>query len=595
MTRPYNPDGMLENNAPEETLDDVVEELAAAELPRPKPRRRALGALFALLFGCALLGMIAAASYAGFQDGNKVLRAQATSTTSAQIADWFDRGLDAMRAGNPAQAEVYLAGVLKYNPTNRGVAGLIATAQFMQTPTPVPPTPTPVPVTTDKNELLAQMDAAVAGKTWDKVVSITDQLRALDVNFEKTRVTTARYTALVTRGVTRLNEGQIEAGLLDLDFAASLKPLDAYTDSVRRTAAQYQNAKNYMGADWDRAIDLLGAVFRANPNYRDTRALLTEAYLGSGDANAGGQNWCPAQERYAAALAITPNAKTEQKRADAAAKCALATPVPITATTGAGVGVAGVNGRLAFGVFEGNTYQLYLFDSASGRTAPLAAGASQPMFQYGGNVLAYSAGGVLRGYTRQGTFVGLGSGIGYWPSLSPDGRRVAYAAVEGNGYAIFVAPVDGSSAPVKLGAGSFPAWGPTGLIAFQGCASQGCGIHIINPDNPADVRRMTESQGDINPAWSPNGQEIAYVSNVSGGWDVYAFTMSKAFRKLASTGAQASAPAWSPDGSQVAYQSNREGSWAIYVVGSGGGDSRRLVNLGAQHPNWQLERMSWSP
>jgi TolB protein len=85
------------------------------------------------------------------------------------------------------------------------------------------------------------------------------------------------------------------------------------------------------------------------------------------------------------------------------------------------------------------------------------------------------------------------------------------------------------------------------------------------------------------------------VSNVSGGWDVYAFTMSKAFRKLASTGAQASAPAWSPDGSQVAYQSNREGSWAIYVVGSGGGDSRRLVNLGAQHPNWQLERMSWSP
>lgn len=584
---------MQENHAPDETLDDVIEELAAAELPRRKPRKRLLGGLFILLFICLLLGMIGGSAYAGFQDGNKVLRAQATSTTSAQIADWFSRGLEAMQAGNAAQAEVYLSGVLKYNPTNRGVAELIATAQFLQTPTAIPPTPTPVPVTTDKNALLAQMDTAVISKTWDSVIAISDQLRALDVNFEKARVTTARYTALVTRGVTRLNEGQIEAGLLDLDFAASLKPLDAYTDSLRRAAAQYQNAKNYMGADWDRAIALLGAVYRANPEYRDTRALLTEAYLGSGDANAGGQNWCPAQERYAAANAITASAKTQQKQAEAAAKCALATPVPITATAGTSVTVSGVSGRLAFSVFEGSSYQLYLFDSASGRTTPLAAGASQPLFQYGGNVLAYNAGGVLRGFTRQGTFVGLGSGVGYWPSLSPDGRRVAYAAVEGGGYSIFVAPVDGSSAPVRLSVGSFPAWGPTGLIAFQGCTALGCGIHLINPDNPGDLRRMTESQSDINPAWSPNGQEIAYVGNVGGSWDVYVFNMGKSFRKLTSNGAQASAPAWSPDGAQVAYQSNREGSWAIYLVNSGGGDSRRVVNLG-QHPNWQLERMSWA-
>lgn len=565
----------------------------------PKPRRnlaRVLASvLMVLAFVCAAMGVIAASGYAGLQAGNDELRARGTATASAILSLNFQRGIDLLNQGDYPLAQAYLEDVFRRNPTNIGVRDLIVTAQFLQTPTPTPTATPPARVTTDKAALLTEMDAAVAAKNWDRVVALTDQLRALDVAYERERVTGARYTALRTRGLGRLEEGQIEAGLLDLDFAAALRPLDAFSESQRRVAAQYQNALNYFGANWDRAIALFSEVYRTSPNYRDVRARLYQSYVNGGDAFAAQQNWCPAQERYAGALAVTANAQVEQKRADAAARCALATPVPITGTNGAAVSVSGVPGRLAFSVFDGASYQLSMFSAAAGRVLPIAAGGAQPSFGPAGNVLAYVAGNTMRGYGRAGNFVTLRDGPGFWPSLSPDGRRLAYAQVDGAGYAIFVAPLDGSAPPARIASGTFPAWGPTGRIAFQGCTNFGCGIHVVNPDNPAELQRMTESAADINPAWSPNGQEIAYVSNVTGNWEVYAFNMARAFRRITSNGALATAPAWSPDGSQIAYQANRDGSWAIYIVPAGGGDARKVFELGPQHPQWQSDRMAWSP
>lgn len=570
----------------------------AYQPPRPRqPRRLAravAGALVVLAFLCALAGVIAASGYAGLQAGNDELRTRGTATANAILSLNFQRGIDLLNQGDYPLAQAYLEDVFKRNPSNIGVRDLIVTAQFLQTPTATPTATPPARVTTDKAALLADMDAALAAKNWDRVVALTDQLRALDVAYEREKVTSARYTALRTRGLGRLEEGQIEAGLLDLDFAAALRPLDAFSESQRRVAAQYQNALNYFGANWDRAIALFGEVYRTSPNYRDVRARLYQSYVNGGDAFAAQQDWCPAQERYAGALAVTANAQVEQKRSDVAARCALATPVPITGTNGAVVSVSGVPGRLAFSAFDGASYQLSLFSAVAGRVLPIAAGGAQPAFGPGGNVLAYAAGNAVRGYGRAGAFVTLRDGPGFWPSLSPDGRRLAFAQVEGGGYAILIAPLDGSAPPARIATGTFPAWGPTGRIAYQGCTDQGCGIHVINPDNPAEVQRMTESAADINPAWSPNGQEIAYVSNVTGSWEVYAFNMARAFRRITNTGAQATAPAWSPDGSLIAYQANRDGTWAIYTVPAGGGDSRKVFDLGAQHPQWQSERMAWS-
>jgi TolB protein len=47
-------------------------------------------------------------------------------------------------------------------------------------------------------------------------------------------------------------------------------------------------------------------------------------------------------------------------------------------------------------------------------------------------------------------------------------------------------------------------------------------------------------------------------------------------------------PAWSPDGEQIAFASDRDGNWEIYVLDVGGGGATRLTNEPAEdaHPTW---------
>ncbi len=48
--------------------------------------------------------------------------------------------------------------------------------------------------------------------------------------------------------------------------------------------------------------------------------------------------------------------------------------------------------------------------------------------------------------------------------------------------------------------------------------------------------------------------------------------------------------AWSPDGSEIAFVSNRSGSWQVWVMGAGGGEARRVTDS-PEAVGWP----SWSP
>jgi len=52
---------------------------------------------------------------------------------------------------------------------------------------------------------------------------------------------------------------------------------------------------------------------------------------------------------------------------------------------------------------------------------------------------------------------------------------------------------------------------------------------------------------------------------------------------------------WAPDGSGVAFISNRDGKWALYIVDPEGKNPRRILDLGAEMPGWQNQRLSWAP
>jgi Tol biopolymer transport system component len=101
---------------------------------------------------------------------------------------------------------------------------------------------------------------------------------------------------------------------------------------------------------------------------------------------------------------------------------------------------------------------------------------------------------------------------------------------------------------------------------------------------PAPAGRMTPflSNAAIEkaPAWSPNGDLLAYVSDAAGNDDVWMVDPSGAnpVNLTASFAGVDDEPAWSPDGRSLAFYSERDGG-GIYTMTALGANVRRVVPL----------------
>jgi TolB protein len=94
---------------------------------------------------------------------------------------------------------------------------------------------------------------------------------------------------------------------------------------------------------------------------------------------------------------------------------------------------------------------------------------------------------------------------------------------------------------------------------------------------------------DYEPAWSPDGSHLAFVSNRLGPLKVFSMRADGTeVRQLTQGKEEDDAPAWSPDGSRIAYVSTRDGNPEIYVMRADGTDPRRLTRDPAAdiHPVW---------
>jgi serine/threonine protein kinase len=105
-------------------------------------------------------------------------------------------------------------------------------------------------------------------------------------------------------------------------------------------------------------------------------------------------------------------------------------------------------------------------------------------------------------------------GVEQWPSISPDGKWVVYEA-DGD---IYLQSVSGQT-PINLtkdspSAETQPAFSPDGeTIAFRSTRDGG-GIFLMGRTGES-VRRLTN--GGFNPAWFPAGESIVYASSESTG------------------------------------------------------------------------------
>lgn len=116
-------------------------------------------------------------------------------------------------------------------------------------------------------------------------------------------------------------------------------------------------------------------------------------------------------------------------------------------------------------------------------------------------------------------------------------------------------------------------------------------IYVLDLEARRTIR-LTDGREDVQPAWSPDGQRIAYRSNN----EIYVVRAdgTEATRVTHHPGRD-SAPTWSPDGSRIAFISDRDGDPEIFVNADGSG-LRQLTSIGVldHEPAWSAARRLFS-
>ena len=188
--------------------------------------------------------------------------------------------------------------------------------------------------------------------------------------------------------------------------------------------------------------------------------------------------------------------------------------------------------------------------------------------------------------------------------LNVDGAfstRIAYVTVDrkdakNSTYRLQIADADGYDAKTILESPQplmSPAWSPDGnRLAYVSFEDRNSAIYV--QDVRTGQREKVVSGIGINsaPAFAPDGQRLAVTRSLEGNPDIYVVDIaSKQQRRLTTSEAIDTEASWSPDGSSIIFTSDRGGGPQIYQMSSSGGDAKRLTfNLGNYN-----SRASYSP
>jgi TolB protein len=92
-------------------------------------------------------------------------------------------------------------------------------------------------------------------------------------------------------------------------------------------------------------------------------------------------------------------------------------------------------------------------------------------------------------------------------------------------------------------------------------------IWAVNILSRTAIRLINNPEDDRDPAWSPNGDQLAYASHHDGNWEISIYDVkTRESRRMTYDLSYQGEPQWSPDGKWLVYESYQGNNLDIYVM-----------------------------
>src|SRR2546423_2299692 len=189
------------------------------------------------------------------------------------------------------------------------------------------------------------------------------------------------------------------------------------------------------------------------------------------------------------------------------------------------------------------------------------------------------------------------------PALSPDGKRIAVVADDGQGYSdlmLFDALTGKQSVPLSQKSNlADPAWSPDGkMIAVTSYTLGTPRLLLVPTDGRVSIPVTTPEGEPYRPSYSPDGAWLVYTLRHDNRNDLHAVQMGTTNKDIALTSdGQSWNGVFSPDGRQLAFLREKDGVIDLYSMDLAdaltGGSPKGAIKLtrgegidGASRPAW---------